>query len=213
MARKRLANRGDPAWALTKAIYDDFGLRAAEPPLTADKTALPIVLSQRRGSCVGIASVYLSLAEALQLKAAAVLVPEHLFMRLRRGDRATNIETLRGGRSYGDAWYRKKHRVPSGVSAYMRDLSSNEFRGVVAYNLGNAYRKARRRKTALIAYTEATRLFPTFAEAHANRGLLLYLLGDYPAAKAAFARAAELYPRLPGLRENTAVLQRAIKRR
>ena len=112
-----------------------------------------------------------------------------------------------------DAWYRERYRVPPEVSAYLRPLSSPEVLGILHYNLGNAFRLARRLDEALAHYARAGVLFPDYPEAHASRGLALQLLGDLDGAWRAYARARALHPRLAGLDDNLTALEREEKER
>ena len=167
---------------------------------------LPQVLTDRRGSCVGLVSLYLVLAQRLQLQACAVLAPGHLFVRSGPPDDRRNIELLRRGESMADGWYRKTYRVPAGVSAYMRCLSSREFLAVVRYNLANEYRARGLEEKAISSWTKVTVDFPDFPEAHANLGLAHHLAGDLEAAKAAYLKALRLHPKLPGLLHNLSLV-------
>jgi tetratricopeptide (TPR) repeat protein len=65
------------------------------------------------------------------------------------------------------------------------------------HNLGTLHLRAGRPAPAAEAYGEAIRLFPTYADAYAGRGMALAQTGDAMGALAALGRAIELDPRSP----------------
>ncbi len=174
---------------------------------------LPSVLRGRRGSCVGLGSLYLALAEALGLAANGVLMPGHFYVRQSEPDRPnaagepSNVELLRRGEPMPAAWYQTRFPVPAGAGDYYaRPLSTCEAHGVIAFDIGNEQRRAQRFSDARDAYQRATQLFPRFADAHASLGAALHLLGRYDAAAASYQAAQTLNPELAGLRRNMALL-------
>lgn len=60
-------------------------------------TFLPSVLDSRRGVCLGVSILYLTLAQRLDLKLEAVTPPGHIYLRYRVGDEIVNIETTARG--------------------------------------------------------------------------------------------------------------------
>jgi regulator of sirC expression with transglutaminase-like and TPR domain len=173
---------------------------------------LPGVLHERRGTCVGLGTLYLVLAERLGVPAHGVLVPGHFFVRIREGGRLRNVELLRQGEEMPDSWYRGKYAVPeAGGGAYMRELTVTEVAAVLRFNLGNELRERGRVEEALARYRRAAADFPSFAEAHASLGLTLQLLGRLEQARGAYEAAQRLFPSLPGLQKNLAALDEELK--
>lgn len=173
------------------------------------------VLDGRKGSCLGLAALYLALGEWLGpgegFSVQGVLVPGHFFVRVsERGGPPRNVELLRRGEEMPDAWYRERYQLPPEgevAPAYLRPLKTSEVLGVFDYNLGNDLRRRNRLPAARAAYERAATAFPSFAEAHASLGLVLHLTGDLPAAARAYAAARAANPTLPGLDKNMAVLR------
>lgn len=166
---------------------------------------LSSVLTERRGSCLGLGALYLALAERLDTKLDGLMVPGHFFVRApaTAGVAARNVELLRRGEAMPDAWYRQKYGPwPERPDDYFRPLSVAELEAVHWFNLGNHLRGKGALDGAERAYRHAVAAFPDFAEAHASLGVTRQLAGRLDAAADAYAAAARLRPDLPGLAQN-----------
>jgi tetratricopeptide (TPR) repeat protein len=177
---------------------DAFAREVDDPSLRF--VLLPSVLAAHRGSCVGLGTLALALAERLGVRARGVVAPGHFYVELRDGERWRPVELLKRGAELPATWYRTRYGTTG------RTISSAEVLGVVAYDVGNERRRQGRLPEARRAYERAVRDFPTFAEAHASLGVTLQLLGALDDAAAAYARARALAPNLPGLARNVALL-------
>lgn len=69
-------------------------------------TGLARVFDQRAACCAGYASLYVAVAERLDLPIVAVGAPEHVFLRWIDADGARNIEPTERGAEHPDEWYR-----------------------------------------------------------------------------------------------------------
>src|SRR5262245_41345425 len=67
--------------ALNQAVFGDLGLVGSANLKDVDNLLPSRVLERKRGYCVGIAGVYLLLAEQLHLPIYAVATPSHVFLR------------------------------------------------------------------------------------------------------------------------------------
>lgn len=188
---------------LNRLIFSELGFEREVEDESVEFMLLPCVIQNRKGSCLGLAAVYLVLAERLELEIRGVLVPRHFFLRHRQ----RNIELLREGEAMPDEWYQKTWRVPAEAGAYMRPLSEKELLAVCRFNLGNVFRTQGAYQRAESIYRGVIEDFPDFAEAHANLGLVLHLRRDFPAAEQAYLKAQSLQPGLPGLSGNLEALQ------
>lgn len=176
-----------------------FGPEAFAPvtDMTAlENVSLAAVLENRRGTCVGLAIVYLALAQRLGLEAHAVATPVHLLVRVRLDDRVRNVELLEAGREIDDATYRRRYRmdeasIASGV--FMRDLTNAE---VIAHLLANqavALSKDGKLDEALARYDSTLELAPQLVAAWYNRGIDLMNAGRLHDSLASFDRAIALH--------------------
>lgn len=195
---------------IAAAVFSDLGFRRDIDSRHPQLNLLPAVVRDKKGSCVGLVSLLLALGEILEVPMAAVLVPQHTFVRS-RGARQQNIEMLRRGEIMPDAWYLERYQVPANVSAYMRPLTADELAGVVHYNLGNLARRRRQLDRAASHFERASKRFPSFPPAYASLGLVRHLAGDLEGARSAYDRAQRLFPALPGLANNKALLEQEAK--
>ena len=194
--------------ALSQFIFEEKGFVREVDDSDIRFMLLPWVIRHRKGSCLGLAGLYLVLARDLNLPIHGVLVPGHFFLRLQQKSSRVNIELLRKGERMPDEWYKEKWPFEGKPEAYLRTLSDQETLAVFHFNLGNARREALHLDYAIRSYQQATSLFGTFAEAHASLGLSHQVRGDKQAAEKAYLRARELQPGLPGLEHNLARLRK-----
>jgi len=193
---------------LSALLFEQWGFIREVEDHSLGYVLLPSVLERRRGSCVGLGGLFLTLAEALGWSAAGVLMPGHFYARVHETSGVRNVELLRGGEAMPNTWYEQRYPVPGGSAReYARPLTASEVLGVVHYDVGNERRRQRRLSEAQLAFARAARAFPDLSEAHASLGAVQHLLGDLPAATASYRRASEANPHLPGVAENLSLLE------
>jgi tetratricopeptide (TPR) repeat protein len=196
------------AQALNAVVFGPGGFVREVQDQTVEFAFLPSVLRSRRGSCVGLTTLYAALAELLDWSLECVIRPGHMYARLTQGEARTNLELLRRGEAMPDAWYDERWPIPGGrAPAYARPLGDQELLGVIAYNVGKQRQREGRYPAARHAFELAARRFPTFAEAHASLGALLQLTGALSEAEAAYERARRIDPALPGVEQNLELLR------
>lgn len=197
-----------PAALLSSLIFEDWGFAREVEDTSLRYVLLPSVLEHRRGSCVGLGSLFLAIADGLGWSAAGVLMPGHFYVRVREPSGPRNVELLRAGEAMPNSWYEHRFPVPGGFAReYARPLTSAEVSSVVHYDVGNERRRQRRFAEARAAYERAARAFPDLSEAHASLGAVQHLLGDLQAASESYRRAKAANPNLPGVAENLALLE------
>ena len=202
-----------PAEALNAVVFDELDFKREVDSKELRFMRLPLVLADRRGSCLGLAGLYLALGERLGpahgFTVDGVMVPGHFFVRI--GDR--NIELLRRGEQMPDSWYRQRYEVPAqDAPAYLRPLAPAEVMGVFDYNIGNDLRLQGRFVEAAVAYRRAISAFPQMAEALASLGLVRHLSGALKEAEQAYLAAQKVNPHLPGLEQNLSVIREEMRR-
>lgn len=193
---------------LNRTIFDELGFVREVEDTNLSFVFLPSVIQKRRGSCVGLGSLYLAVAERLRLNPEAVMVPGHLFVRLRDGRIHRNLELLRRGEEMPDSWYRTRFPIPGGSAPeYGRALTPSEVLGVIEYDVGNERKRRGRWLEARYAYRAAALHFPEFAEAHASLGELAQLAGELDQARDHYEAARRANPQLPGIAQNLSLLE------
>jgi regulator of sirC expression with transglutaminase-like and TPR domain len=216
--RVRAAESTDLAAALRAAVFQQSAFVREVDDTDLRFVLLPAVLADRRGSCVGLVTLYLVLAENLGLPLAppspaleAVLVPGHIFVRHRvPGQPARNLELLRQGEVVPDEFYRARYDLAHANAAHLRGLTVPEIVAVVHFNIGNERKRQGRLPAAERAFRAAATAFPQFGEAHASLGLVLQLQGRLGEARAAYNQARAVAPALPGLDHNLRNLETAL---
>lgn len=144
--------------AINRFIFEEMGFRFP-PHSTYAKdidlyTFLPSVLDSRRGVCLGVSTLYLCLAQRLNLNLEIVTPPGHIYVRWRGKDREINIETTARG-----------IHVPSeeylGVdtrSLQQRDIK--ETIGMAHFNQASVYWERHEYDKALNSYLKAQPYMP-----------------------------------------------------
>jgi len=195
--------------ALGQVVFGTFEFVREVDDTSLTFVLLPSVLRNRRGSCVGLGTLYLAVGEMLSLQMEGVMRPGHFFVRVREGSGPRNIELLRKGEDMPDSWYEARFPIPAGRGgAFGRGLSLSEVRGIVEYDVGNERRRQSRFAEARDAYERSTRDFPDYGEAHASLGAMQQLLGALDEAEASYDAARRASPSLPGLDRNIDLLNR-----
>lgn len=89
--------------ALNSLIFERLGITPTVDLKNPGNLVPSHVLIRRQGYCVGIAALYLLLAERLGAPIYAVAMPSHVFLRYDDGTTHINIETLQRGASVSEA--------------------------------------------------------------------------------------------------------------
>jgi len=158
---------------------------------------LHCVLDNKRGYCLSLSILYLSLAERLDLPLYGVVVPGHFFVRYDDGQSpAINIETTSQGGTAPDEHYITKFNVPKGDrdSVYMQNLDKIETLGCFFNNLGNIYNTIGDIERALVALERAVEINPSLAESRMNLGNIYLKKGRVDDAIYEYRTALEVNP-------------------
>jgi len=155
------------------------------------------VLERKQGYCVGIAALYLALAQELDVPICAVSTPSHVFLRYDDGTTRINIETFNRGAPVADEQYIQEQRIaPLSIQkgVFLRNLSDDEFLAIVNGNLGVVYSHRQDYLAAAREYERALQLNRHFPAAWYNWGNDLLVPGEYPKAIRMFTKALKLHP-------------------
>lgn len=139
--------------AINHFIFDEMGYRF--PPHSAFAkdidvyTFLPSVLDSRRGVCLGVSILYLSLAQRLNLPLEMITPPGHIYIRYRDQDKVINIETTARGIHVDSDDY---------LSVDTRSLQERNIKEVIGlahFNQASVYWRSKDYKKALSSYEKA----------------------------------------------------------
>jgi tetratricopeptide (TPR) repeat protein len=212
----RLADRIRPAAAAAqngRGVVDAFrrvllqeeGFVYDRAPGNPENFLVGGVLVRKRGNCLGLSLLWLSLAERLDLPFRGVYVPGHCFVRYVGDGGPVNVEFSDGGAPWDDSRYRREFRLPAG-GPYLRTLSPAEMLGVFLKSLGAAYAKKGRNEEALAVYAEGERLYPGLPDGPYNAGVSLQRMGRAEEAIVKYRRALSLDPDMALARGNLGIL-------
>jgi tetratricopeptide (TPR) repeat protein len=188
---------GEVVDALNHLLVEQLAIRPSmdlHDPCNLLPTA---VLERKQGYCVGVAAIYLALAQELNLPMYAVATPSHVFLRYDDGVTEINVDTTQIGISMSDDAYAREARIPEKSirkGIFMKNLSEDGFLAQVHNNLGVIYSEKGDYVSAAKQYREALELDRHVPAAWYNWGNDLLVSGDYPGAARAFTRSLDLYP-------------------
>ena len=154
--------------------------------------AIDQVLARRKGNCLSLSVLYLSLARGLKLPLAAVSVPRHALVRYDDGHHPINIEPSMGGVFVPDAYVGQRcARSGSGPKL----LSHLELVGVMKAQAATDLYTRGDHARANALFARAVELAPTHSETYHNWGTALLALCKPALACDKFARAVRIDPR------------------
>jgi regulator of sirC expression with transglutaminase-like and TPR domain len=183
--------------ALNRIVFTRLGIRGSPDLRDPCNLLTSRVLERKQGYCVGIAAVYLALAERLDLPIHAVATPSHVFLRLDDGATRINIETLQQGADIPDEQYIREQKIPEKSirrGVFMRNLTTDEFLAQVHSNLGVIYSERKDFDKAAPEYERALDLDHRLAAAWYNYANDLLRQGEMQRAIRYFTKSLRLYP-------------------
>jgi len=186
----------DRVSALNCFVFTRLAIRATQDLKDPDNLLPSRVLERRQGYCVGIAAIYLALAEGVRWPIHAVATPSHVFLRYDDGTTRINIETMDSGASIPDEQYIREQRIPEASiqrGVFMRNLTTDEFLAQVHNNLGVVCSERKEFERAAREYGEALKLDHSLPAAWYNYGTDLLRQGDQRRAARYFSKSLRLY--------------------
>ncbi|MFB0525550.1 MAG: tetratricopeptide repeat protein [Phycisphaerae bacterium] len=181
---------------INKYLFGELGFRAVPEIKNPNDLFLHSVLDNKRGYCLSLSILYLSLAERLGLPMYGVVVPGHFFVRYDDGRTKWNIETTGRGANSLDKHYIDKFKVPKDDqnSIYMKNLNKTQTLGCFFNNLGNAYSDIGNTEAAWLALERAVQINPTLAESRANLGNIYLQKGQIEDAIYQYRMSLQINP-------------------
>jgi len=201
----RAAGEAQVVDAFRRVLLDEEGFVYDKSPSDPGNYLLETVLARKKGNCLGLSILYLSLADRLGLPFRGVYVPSHCFVRYEGKTIRRNVEFAEGGASWEDARYRREFRIPPG-GPYLHSLAPGEMLGVFLKTLGAGYSRKGREEDALGLYDEAGGVYPGLPDVHYNAGVSLQRLGRLDEAAGKYRRALDLDPMMAAARDNLSIL-------
>lgn len=181
---------------LNEYLFDELGFKSVSDANDPNDLFLHSVLDRKRGYCLSLSILYLSIGERLGLPLYGVVVPGHLFVRYDDGSTRFNIEPTNKGRYTDDKHYIEKFRVPAGndKSIYMRNLNKMQTVGCLLNNLGNIYMESGDFDKAMAVLETSVRINPLLSEALINLGNIYMKKGRIKDAISEYQAALKINP-------------------
>lgn len=152
-------------------LFDEMRFVTVATAENPEDLFLHVVLDKKRGYCLSLSVLYLSIAERLGLPMYGVVVPGHFFVRYDDGQRQFNIETTSKGGIASDQHYIDQFNPPDNASTlYMKNLTKKETLGCFFNNLGNSYTAVGETDKAFEILLRAVQINPLLSEANINLG-------------------------------------------
>lgn len=171
LKQKRLPANYKAIEVINKYLFDELKFKAVTDAKDPDDLFLHSVMDRKRGYCLSLSVLYLSLGERLGLPLYGVVVPGHFFVRYDDGRTRFNIETTSKGGYADDDHYRKEFKVPNNSNGiYMMNLNKIQTLGCFFNNLGNSYNEVGDTNQAMLALERAVEINPGLAESRLNLG-------------------------------------------
>ena len=180
---------------INKYLFEELEFQSVDKPTDPNDLFLHSVLDRKRGYCLSLSILYLSLAERLGLPLYGVVVPGHFFVRYDDGRVRFNIETTAAGANADDQHYIEKFKVPqANDNIYMTNLNKLQTLGCFFNNLGNSYSGMNDIDTAFEVLERAVEINPSLAECRTNLANIYLRTGKINDAIYQYNIALEINP-------------------
>lgn len=189
---------------INEYLFEDLKFKPVSEAEDPNDLFLHCVLDNKRGYCLSLSILYLSLGERLGMPLYGVVVPGHFFVRYDDGRTRWNIETTNKGAVALDKHYIDKFKVPPGDdnTIYMKNLTKIQTLGCLFNNLGNTYCEVGDIEAALTTLRTATEINPSLAESRANLANVYLKMGQVENAIYEYQRALQINPGDPKTHSN-----------
>ncbi len=177
--KARIADGDEPKSTINiinEFLFDELGFTYVQTG-NLEGLYLNKVIDRRKGNCVGLSILYLSIAERLGLPLFGVNVPEHIFVRYDDGEQKINIETGHKGMGLSDSFYIShsierfdEESVVHGC--YLQNLNKKEVISNILLNRSKIRREDGDHKGALGDCKKSILLNPKNPGAYCNRGVV-----------------------------------------
>ncbi len=163
---------------------------------TPENAFLNCVLENKKGNCLGLSILYLSLAERLGIPLRGAATPIHVFVRFEKSPINLNIETTDNGKRYDNELYRKIYHSPQSSKFYLRSLTKKKVISLFLTSLATFYMDKGLYEDSTKAFEKAIEISPDNMTARNNLALLHYNERRYDQAWLEYDKILEETPDL-----------------
>ena len=188
---KSVGSDSEKVGILNAWIFDTLSMAPSSDSTSLSGSLPSRVLTNHKGSCLGLTLLYLAFGQTLGLPLYPVFLPGHIFVRFHSASYTCNIETLRHGLARSDAFYRQEFFLNQRPWYTLMDAEPKQGLAALVFNLGNTHRARGDMQYALMEYQLTEEAIPGFPEALSNQGAVLLLLGSLKEAKIKLSEAVK----------------------
>lgn len=177
---------------INRYLFEQLHIRFPPHSIYAEKidlyTFLPSVMDNHLGVCLGVAALYLSLAQRLALPLEVITPPGHIYVRYREGEKIINIETTARGVDVDSEAY-------LGINTCgLQQRSMREVIGMVHVNQASTFLHAHRYEEAIATYEKARPYMPEDPLVKELLGYSYLLHGEREKGEALLREIADYLP-------------------
>jgi len=187
------SKRDDVIETLRRYVFSQQGFTySVEGP---DLSLLSTVMDNKKGNCIGLATVYLGLAERVGIPLHPAYVWRHVFLRCVISDKLRDIELARNGEGVPDGEYLKRHCRPGqehsgGVGPV--ELDKHQFLALILCNAAALYADQGNLARSEWACRKAAGIFPGFVDAWLKLGMIHLEKKEFAQGRKALRQALSL---------------------
>ena len=183
--------------AINLYIFSNLGFKYQTSLDSIEFVALPSIVKQKTGNCIGLSTLYVYLGEKFDIPFYMVLAPNHCFVRYDDGIEKINIEMSDKGASYNNQECVDLCKLPSSVidnTAYLKTLNKKQMLGALYSNLGMIYLKQKNYSNAIGTLKKSLNFISNLPETHSNLGIAFINSGYIDEAIKELNEAIKLNP-------------------
>ena len=146
---------------VNRMLFEQEGFRGTMGLEDPRSLSIEALLDEKKGTCVSLVILYLSVLDRLGIPAEAAATPVHLFVRIESATGTLNVETLEGGRLLTEEDYRRRNRMTDGSierGIFMKALPRAAVLAHLLSNRGVISARAGRHRRAMRDFREALNL-------------------------------------------------------
>jgi len=155
------------------------------------------VIDSKKGNCLGLSTLYLSVFGRLKLPVYGIYLPGHVILRWDDREYRRNIDPAMMGCEFSDDYYVSKYNLPKKClkeGVYLRNLSKKEMIAVLLNNRGSMYADKKMYEKALKDYNQALNLKPNLVGAYHNKGDVYLTKNNFDRAIIEYNNALSINP-------------------
>ncbi|MEW6536750.1 MAG: tetratricopeptide repeat protein [Candidatus Auribacterota bacterium] len=132
-----------------KPLWKDYSSREYLNVWRMEDTDFSRLLAEKKGNCLSLSILYISLARRTGIPLHSVAIPQHIYVRYTENGENLNIETTHGGYFFPDDEYREKIALRGFNAEYQHQLSDKQLLGCYLLNIGALYNMMNNTATSL----------------------------------------------------------------